>query len=277
MHGRIKTCGLMVAVCGAFGAGCGDDDDDLRRMVVAAAGSGGAGGTGGASSVGGSGNNTGGSGGSGGGAATAFPPSCSGCVELNVAITPGGASRQAQFLFRPMMPVNMTTTTITWTVKAVTPASEIPPEQMYVAPFAQNGMALDYAGYYAPQVPLTAANGFTSPDAWVEVVLDIAALGGEAPAGSGGDAGVDGGVDAAPPVTAPPPIPAGFDRAQIFQYGLYVGATAAFTGTGTVRVAVDSVTYTGGDFTDVTFTAGAENLTLDQFMLPPGSALVPRP
>jgi hypothetical protein len=53
-----------------------------------------------------------------------------------------------------------------------------------------------------------------------------------------------------------------------------VGVTGAFTGNTVVRVAVDSVTISGvPGQADRTFTAGAENLVIDQFEVPPGTQL----
>jgi hypothetical protein len=273
---HITTFGLMTLVFGVLAAGCGDDDEN---RLLGNSGSGGMGGSAGAGGLGGAAGGAGraGAGGMAGGA-NAFPASCTQCVELNVPISADPmVSRQAQFLFRPAAAVDMSNTTITWKVKVVTPTTEIPADLMYVAPFAQNGAALNYAGAYADQVPLTAANGFTSAETWVDVVHDIAGFGVAPPAGAdAGDAG--GAVDAgAEGDSGAAPAPAGFDKTQVFQYGLYVGATAAFTGTGTVRVALDSVTFSDPAFTDVTFTGGAEGFQLDGYLMPPNSTLVPRP
>jgi hypothetical protein len=266
----------MALAFGVVAIGCGDDDD---RDLLGTAGRGGAGGSanvGGMGGMGGGAAGRGGAGGSGGGV-TVFPASCSGCVDLAVPLTPTSASRQAQFLFRPAAVVDMSNTTITWKVKVVTPTTEIPADAMYIAPFAQNGQALNYAGDYAQQIPLNAANGFTSAETWVDVLHDVAGAGVTPPAGGdAGDAG-DGVVDAGDGDSGAAPAAGGFDKTQVFQYGLYVGATAAFTGTGTVRVAVDSVTYTDPAFTDVTFTANAEGFQLDPYMVPPGSTLTHRP
>jgi hypothetical protein len=273
---HITTFGLVTLAVGVLAAGCGDDDEGRLLGTSGSGGAAGTGNTGGAGGSAGVGTGGGGRGGMGGG--TAVPASCAQCVELNVAISADPTvSRQAQFLFRPAALADMSNTTITWRVKVVTPTTEIPAEAMYVAPFAQNGEPLGYAGAYDPQTALTAANGFTSADTWVEIEQDIAGFGVTPPAGAdAGDAG-DGVLDAGAEGDAAAAPAGGFDKTQVFQYGLYVGATAAFTGTGTVRVALDSVTFSDPAFTDVTFTAGAENFQLDGYLLPPGSTLVFRP
>lgn len=277
---HITTFGLVTLAFGAAAVGCGDDDNS--RLL----GNGGSGGTAGSANAGGMGGAAGAGGAAGragtggmGGGVNVFPASCAQCVELYVPISADmTVSRQAQFLFRPAAVVDMSNTTITYRVKVVTPTTEIPADVMYVAPFAQNGAALNYSGDYAEQVPLNVANGFTNAETWVDVVHDIAGAGvtppGDAGAGDAGDAVVDAGAEGD---SGAAPAPGGLDKTQVFQYGLYVGATAAFTGTGTVRVAVDSVTFSDDAFTDVTFTASAEGFLLDGYLVPPGSTLTHRP
>lgn len=294
MHRRITTYGLVTVACAALTTACGEADNSRRLML-------GQGGMDGSGNGGSGGNNTGmggtsatGNGGSGGNNAGG-PVTCSGgCVEMIVPFAANPASRQAQFLFRPggTTVVDMTNTVITWKVRAGTPDNAIPPEQMFVQVFMQNG-APDYPGCYGAQVALTAANGFTDNMAWVDVVNNVRdAVLPPPPAASplpdaGGNSG-DAGGDAAPPDPTPTPggspttqppncTNAAFDKATVFQWGLIVGVTGAFTGPGTVRVGLDSVTYEGTDTMDVTFTGGVELFQADGYMLPPGAMVVHRP
>lgn len=270
---KLVTYGLMTVVCGALMA-CGDSDNG-RRMSIGNAGTGGGGGSGGGGGGGGSGGSTGGTGGTNGG-----PAACSGCAEITVPVAATG-SRQAQFLFRPAMPIDMSNVVITWSVKVADLSGTIPPADMYVNVFAQNP-APDYVGEFGPRIPLTPENGFNSTDTWVNVEMDLASLiTGTAPppppppadAGTAADAGDAGGG------TPPPPPPDNYtdvDKTAIFQYGIQVGA--AGTAAGTVHIAVDSVDFEGMEQpADVTFTAGLEGFQLDMYEVPAGTTIVHRP
>ncbi len=286
MQRRITTYGLFTVACAALTTACGESDDS-RRMTLGQGGSstGSNGGSGGNSGTGG------GSSGTGGGAGNSgLPAICSGgCVELNVPIPAGAADamamppiyRQAQFLFRPGTNTNMSTTIITWRVKAAISTSGIPAAEMYVAPFVQNGQAMNYSGLYGAQIPLTPENDFIDDNTWVNIVLDIPnsgiSTGTDEP-----DAGAvvaDGGVDGGDGGAAVPPTPQAstLDPTQVFQWGLYVGAIGATPGT--VRVAIESVDYEGGTdpvIPDVSFVQNAESFQLDNYQVPTGAALVHR-
>jgi hypothetical protein len=290
MQTRISTYGLLTVACAALTTACGEADNSRRMMLGQGGGSTGNG-------NGGSGGNTTGMGGTnatgmGGGAGNSgLPPICSGgCVELNVPIPAGAADamatppiyRQAQFLFRPGTNTNMSTTVVTWRVKAAISTAGIPATEMYVAPFAQNGMALNYSGLYGAQIPLTPDNGFMNDDTWVNIVMDIPnagiSTGADNPPDAGaGDGGVDGGDGGAAGPPDPVPQASTLDATQVFQWGLYVGAIGATAGT--VRVAVDSVDYEGGTdpvIPDVSFVENAESFQLDNYQVPTGAALVHR-
>jgi hypothetical protein len=300
MQRRIATYGLLSVTCAALTTACGNDDNS-RRMGL---------GGGGTSSTGngGSGGNTTGNGGTntgvggGGGGADAI---CMGCVEMTVPFVANPdpvTGRQAQFLFRPggTTVVDMTNAIITWRVKLGTPASEIPPEQMYLAVMVQNGMALGYAGCYGPQIPLIPDNGFENNETWVDVLTNLrdAVLASPPAAPPLQDAGVtDAGVadagDGGTPVTPPGgPLTSRplnctdpeFDRSQVFQWGLYLGVSTAFVGPATVRVGLDSVIYEGAtiddaEIPDIEFTgATTEGFNWDNTYQPPagGGSLVHR-
>ena len=290
MQRRATTYGLLTVFCGSLATACGGDSDSRRDILSQGGGGGASGATG---SNGGSGGGVTGMGGSAGGATGGLTPICSGgCVELNVPMPTGAADaaavppiyRQAQFVFRPGTNTDMSTTVVTWRVKAALSTSGIPAAEMYVAPFAQNGSALMYSGLYGAQIPLTAANGFIDDDTWVNIVMDVPnagiSTGADTPdAGAvvvvdaGADAG-DAGGGAVPP---PDPMPQAstLDPTQVFQWGLYVGSTGASPGT--VRVAVDSVNYAGSTLMNVSFFADVEGFQLDPYQPPTGTALVHRP
>lgn len=292
MQRRITTYGLLTVACAALTTACGEDDNSRRMML-------GMGGTTGAGNGGSSGNTTGTGGtgaqtGMGGGGNTAIPASCTGgCADMIVSFEANPALRQAQFLFRPggTTVVDMTQGTVTWRVRLGTPASEIPPDQIYLAVMAQMG-APNYTGCYGAQFPLTAANGFVDNETWVNVVtnmrdapIDPPPAAPPLPDDAGTDAGAADAGDAAAPVDPggpiterPPTCGAGFDKTAVFQWGLYLGVTAAFAGPGVVRVGLDSVDYEGIDLMDVGFNENVEGFQFDtSYMPPPGGSLVHRP
>jgi hypothetical protein len=193
---------------------------------------------------------------------------CTGCVELIVpAVGPNSATNladQVGFQFSVPAPgADMTNGVLTWRIAAVAPDVDT-----FVTLYAQNGMALNYAGAYLTRAldpAVFAANTF------VDVVFDLASIGGAAgdagaPVGDAGDAG--GGA----PAGTPPTIVGTFDKSLIIQYGITVGVGATFTGSGTVRVAVDSVDVVGvTGQASKTFNASAESLAINAFEVPPGT------
>jgi hypothetical protein len=245
-----------------------------------ATGGGGAGGTagggaGGTAGTGGAAGTTGGgAGGSGGAAPTPPAANCTGCVQLSVPVggtlVAGATAFQAAYEFgaaAPAQPFDLSDVeTITWRVQALTPNASY-----YVQAFLQNGPpeSPNYFGFYAGNIALAPAT--FAPGAWVDVVLDVAAIG--APVG---DAGADAG-ELPPPVAE---VDAGdggvvaltaFDKSQTRTVGLQVGALATVPA-GFVSIQVDSVTVVGtSNFTSKTFTANAEGLTLNTFQAPTGS------
>jgi hypothetical protein len=180
---------------------------------------------------------------------------------------------EASYIFALGAPVDFSDAVITWRIAAVQPNANYT-----VVLFAQNGQALNFAGAYAETtLDPTAfpANQFR------DIVLDLTGVSpapgdGGAPDAGGPDAGeegiadVDAGDASAQP--APPTIIDAFDKSQIIQIGLFIGVNEAFTGNATVRVAVDQVTVTGvPGQPDRTFTAGTENLAINQYNIPPGT------
>jgi len=99
-----------------------------------------------------------------------------------------------------------------------------------------------------------------------------------APDAGNPDAGADAGAaadagDAGPqPLSPPATIIDALDKSQITQIGLFVGVNEAFSGSTTVRVAVDQVTVAGvPGQPDRTFTTDAEGLNINQYNVPPGT------
>ncbi len=275
--------GFVSLVAGAGMIACGDDSSDDPTPTVGGSGGTGGGGAGGTPSGGNAGTANGGSagttaGGTGGTGGVAQPPAanCTGCVQLSVGLTvpppTGATNNQAGYIFEAAgaaVPFDLTdVATITWRVQALTTNAAY-----YVQPYLQNAPPEDpnYAfGYYAsPQVALAPAA--FSPGTWVDVTLDVAAIG----AGAGADAG-DAGV-------VPDPVPVAdagdggvalltaFDKSVVRRVGLYVGAPPA-AGAGLISVEVDSVTVVGSsNFTSKTFDAGLETLGLDNYLIPTGT------
>jgi hypothetical protein len=281
---KLVTYGLLTSLCALLTSACADSEGERPGTTA------GTGGTAGQTATNGGSGGTAGSGGTGGtpgtgGTGAAAPPACSGgCVEITVPVT--APSQQAQFIFRNgTTTYDMTDALVVWRIRLVTPASEIPGDQMFVTPFAQNNDP--YPGVFRPQTTLSTANGFdpNGADAWVNVTFDMANT---APVGvivtppaPVADAGADGGADAEAPPTEPVQLDnaaGAFDKATVFQYGIQVGVLGTYAGTGgNVHIVVDSVTYrtVGGapiaTLPDQTFTSALEGLQLDGYMAPTGT------
>src|SRR5690349_7725994 len=95
---------------------------------------GGTGGSGADTGNGGSGATTNNGGGSSG------PPPCTGCVEIALTITGPGQGAMFDFNFGTTL-VDMSNAVVTWRVRTLNEN-----DQFQVTPFAQNDMALNYAG-----------------------------------------------------------------------------------------------------------------------------------
>jgi hypothetical protein len=260
---------------------CGDDSGDGTGPTGGASGGGGTAGAGGggAGTAGmGAGGGAGGAAGSAGSGGVVIPASnCTQCVQLTTPIpaapldATGMRSQATYALSAPVTgaPFDLTNvTTITWRVKALTPNANY-----YVQPFLQNRPPEDtsYKGDYGEMaVPLTPAT-FTA-DAWVDVVVNVAAQPG--PVGGGADAGADGGADAGD--AGAPAAPAGtlpaYDKSKTRYVGLYVGAIAAGH-PGLVSVEIDSVTVAGtSNLTTQTFDANVGPMVIDTgYQSPPGA------
>ncbi|MEY4547597.1 MAG: hypothetical protein RL685_3792 [Pseudomonadota bacterium] len=272
------TYGLISLVGVASLYACGDDSDDGGTGGNGGTGNGGTAGAGNGGTAG-SGNLAGNGGGGAtsvggtGGAPTAVAPTanCTGCVQLSVLIpaTPVATTgSQAGYIFSApatAAPFDLSAvSTITWRVQALTTDATY-----FVQPFLQNAPpeSSDYFGSYPALVPLTAAT--FAANAWVDVVIDVAAIG-----ATDGDAGVDAGPGTPPVVDAGDagvtPLTA-FDKSKVRTVGLNVGAGPTGTA-GFVSVEVDSVTVVGtSNFTTKNFATDAELLGLNMFMVPPGT------
>jgi hypothetical protein len=274
-------------------AACGDDDSNDGSSLGGSGGSAGsaggggmsgASGMGGASGAGGTGGSTagGGSGGSGAPPPDVSPQAtCTGCVELIAPVngprSPNNAADEASYIFSLGAPIDFSSATITWRLAAVEPNANYT-----VVLFAQNGQVANFAGAYAE----TTLNPAIFPaNQFREVVLDLSGLGaasgdagapdgGDTDAGDAGGADVDAGDAGEQPLILVPNVIGGFDTSQVIQFGIFVGVNEAFSGSATVRVAVDRVTVAGvPNQPDRTFTAGTENLGINQYNVPPGTPL----
>jgi hypothetical protein len=279
----------MVSLAFAGMAACGDDDTGDGPGLGGTgggsptAGSGGSGGSGGASGTGGNAGSAGRAGGGGTGGTGTPPPdvtplaTCTGCVELIAPVVgPRSANNvadEASYIFGLGAPVDLSDAVITWRIAAVQPNAGYT-----VVLFAQNGQALNFAGAYS-EITLDPvafpANQFR------EVALDLTAVAaapgdggvpdaGEPDAGQGVGADVDAGDAGQQPVIPVPTVIDAFDKSQIIQLGVFVGVNESFTGSATVRVAVDSVTVSGASGQpERTFTAGVDGLAINQYNVPP--------
>ena len=279
----------LVTAAGVFA--CGDDDNGGPSGTAGRGGTAGAGGasggTGGASG-GTGGAATGGTAGVGGGTAQ-LPPlptaTCSGCVVLTVSnnsatLVDGATQNQAGFLFSSpatAAPWDLSAVeSITWRVRALTANAGY-----FVQPFLQTTPPEDpaYNGAFPAGVTLDPTR-FTA-GTWVDVVLDVAAIGAVVGPDAGADAG-DAGAAEPPVVVEPvdagdaggPVLLTGYDKAYTRFVGINIGATPAAP-LGWVSVEVDSVTVEGTtNFTEKLFTAGAEGIQLNMYQVP---ASTPQP
>jgi hypothetical protein len=277
------TYGLISLGAVAALYACSDDSGDGGTSTGGTSSVGGSAGVGGGGAAGNAGNaGVGGGGASGGGAGGAGPvapaANCTQCVQLTTPIpaTPldaTGMRSQATYVFSAPPagpPFDLTNvTSITWRVKALTPNANY-----YVQPFLQNRPPEDssYKGDYGEMMVTLAPDRFTA-DAWVDILVNVAAQPGPA-APVGGDAGADAGADAGDAGGAAPPggALAAFDKSKTRFIGLYVGAVAA-AHPGLVSVEIDSVTVVGtSTFTTQTFDTGVGGLTINtDYQSPPGA------
>jgi len=278
------TLGLISLVGASALFACGDDDSDGGNGGTSgaggSAGTGGSAGSAGSAGAGGSAGTAGsGAGGTAGSGNTSLA-TCNGCVEIAVPVsggnTPANLADQAIFQFNLPAATDFTNAVITWKVMALENN-----DNFFVGTFSQNGPPLHpaYDGVYPGTAParqnLTAAA--FPPNVWTNVVLDLSQYRSLVSA--------DAGADAAPPVVVadagdagdagaagPGLDPGAYDKSVTLFFGLQVGANAAFTGTGTVHIAIDSVTLTGvTGVPDKLFTTGVDGLGLNAYEAPPGT------
>jgi len=277
--------GIVSVVVFASMQACSDGGTNGRSGLGGSgggdAGSAGSAGLGGTSGAGGSGGSAGGS------PVDPGPPpdvaplaTCTGCVELIAPVVgPRSADNvadEASYIFSLGAPVDFSQAQITWRIAAVQPNANYA-----VVIFAQNGQDLGYAGAYAE----TALDPAAFPASqFRDVTLDLTGVapapgdagvpdaGEVVDAGSAGGVDVDAGDAGGQPVRPPPNVIGTFDKSQIIQLGIFVGVNEAFSGSATVRVAVDQVTIAGvpGQL-DRTFTTGTETLAINQYNIPPGT------
>jgi hypothetical protein len=256
--------------------GCGDDDGDGPGVGGSAGSGGSAGGGMGGSAGGGMGGSAGGGmggsagggmGGSAGNAGVDVSPqaTCTGCLELIVPVTgPNSAENlndQVSWIITFTPPVDMSNAVITWEVQAVEAN-----DNAFVSIFAQNG-APGYAGVYPAGLGLSAAN--FPANMFTPLTLDLSTYGvppgvdAGAPAADAGDGGAL--ID-----------PGTFDKTQVAQIGITLGAGMTFTGSDVLRIALDDVLIEGVDgVMSRTFAAGADGVGLNQYQVPTGTPTMP--
>jgi hypothetical protein len=198
---------------------------------------------------------------------------CTGCAELIVPVSGANSAENMadqvgyQIGFAPPPGLDMSNARITWRVQAVENN-----DNFFLNLYAQMG-APGYAGQYEPYTSLSAASmpagTFRDITLDLSTILPLGGVAGDAGAATGdaGDAGDGGGGALRAPQNA------AFNKAQIESIGIQVGTTAMFTGTGVVRVAIDSITITGvaGQEAVRTFTTGIEGLGINMYQVPPGT------
>jgi hypothetical protein len=174
------------------------------------------------------------------------PPdvTCSGCVELLVPVT-GGQQVSFQFEF-PAPGEAFDGGIIEWRVQV--PEANADPA-FFIIPYVQNGAALLYAGVYGNAPPLSTDN--FPPGQWVDIAISV------------------------PAAPALPPFDGSteFDGRVVERVGITLGASAEFTGAGTIRLLLDSVTFSGvPSVANVTFATSVEGFVLNQFLVPEGTS-----
>ncbi|HEU4576617.1 MAG TPA: hypothetical protein VFS67_00075 [Polyangiaceae bacterium] len=221
-------------VAGASGAG---------GAAGAGAGGAGAGGAGVGGAAGGSGAAGSAAGGAGGTSQVigAGDAPCRGCVELVMPVTE--AEQSAQFQFQFAAPgLDFSAGTVQWRVQ-VLQADTNP--NFFLTTDVQNGPSNSYAGVFANYSVLSTYN--FPPAQWLDLAIDVSAH--------------------PPPQTGP-----GFNYRAVEWVSLTVGTTEAFEGTGTVRVLIDSVTFTGvSGATSTDFRTGLDGFMLNAFDAPEGT------
>src|SRR5215471_7887041 len=153
------TYGFISLVGVAALYACGDDSGDGGSTSTGGQGGSAGAGTGGTAGGGAgmAGSSAGGSSGTAGnGGAGGAPPvatNCTGCVSFEIPFA--AASQAALYQIVYTAPgLDFSNATITWKVQVLAGANA----NLFVKPQIQNGMALNYAGYYnATMTPLTAA------------------------------------------------------------------------------------------------------------------------
>ena len=166
---------------------------------------------------------------------------CRGCVALVMPVT--AAEQSAQFQFQFAAPgLDFSSGSVQWRVQ-VLQADTNP--NFFLTTDVQNGPSNSYAGVFANYSVLSTYN--FPPGQWVDLAIDVSTH--------------------PPPATGP-----GFNYRAVEWVSLTVGTTAAFTGTGTVRVLIDSVLFSGvSGATSTDFSSGLDGFMLNAFDAPEGT------
>lgn len=153
------------------------------------------------------------------------------------------AEQSAQFQFQFAAPgLDFSSGSVQWRVQ-VLQADTNP--NFFLTTDVQNGPTNSYAGVFANYSVLSTYN--FPPGQWVDLAVDVSTH--------------------PPPATGP-----GFNYRAVEWVSLTVGTTADFEGTGTVRVLIDSVAFSGvSGATSSDFSTGLDGLTLNAFDAPPGT------
>lgn len=170
-------------------------------------------------------------------------PPCRGCAELVVVLSE--ESQVAYFYFEFSEPgLDFTGGSVTWRVQVPEGSNG---DDYSLFTLAQNGAEQLFAPVTGNYATLTRET--FPPGEWRDISFDVSAY----------------------PPTADAGLTA-FDNRRVQRIGISVGSTPTFAGTATVRLLVDSVTYSGVQNVDlVTFTSSLEGLVLATFPIPPGT------
>jgi hypothetical protein len=166
----------------------------------------------------------------------AGPPPCTGCVELRVDLDD---NNQLAFFQTQFGSADLSGVTVTFSIRALSLS-----DQLTASPFATDGTTEGGSDFTLGNAftQLNAGNGFDDTETFVDVALDIDALG---------------------------VADAEFDPTDVIALGVQFGSAGAFgTDPATEVLLLDSVTFDGGPLDDITFTDDEEGFAFAGFGQP---------
>jgi hypothetical protein len=166
------------------------------------------------------------------------PAPCQGCLELAVPVTAPDQSASFRFAFDP--PMDFSRASVTWRVQVPEASTN---SNFFLTTDVQNSTGV---GIFENYNVLSRYN-FT-PNEWVDLVVDVSAH-------------------------APSMVAGSFNYQAVALVVLTLGTTSTFSGTGTIRVLVDSVTFNGVPGLESSdFALDADGLELSPLDAPPGAS-----